>query len=262
MIGKINGYIFIIIIIIIIFIWFHYNINETFNNNFDLHIYDDFEIVIARYNENMNYIMEQPFKNLNVTCYNKGINHPLCNLSCNIFNIPNVGRCDHTFLYHIINNYDNLAPITIFLPASCMDKHKVNKTLKTLELALKTKNSVIIGIYLNDVAKELYNFQLDEYVNSNEENKAINPEVLLEKSPIRPYGKWYKHIFGDIKINIVDYYSILAISKQDILKYPRDYYINIISYIDKHSNPEAGHYIERSWAAIFHPIDPNCLYYE
>ena len=29
--------------------------------------------------------------------------------------------------------------------------------------------------------------------------------------------------------------------------------LNAVS-INNHSNPEVGHYIERSWAAIFHPF--------
>jgi hypothetical protein len=259
---EIYKYIFIIMILFIIIIWNYYSVNETFQDNLNLHIHDDFEIVVARYNENMSFILEEPFKNFNVICYNKGINFPICNLSCNIINIPNVGRCDHTFLYHIIKNYYNLAEVTIFLPASCMDSHKKNKTLHTIHLALKTKQSVIIGGYVEDVARDLYNFQLDSYACSNKENLSINPEVLLEKSAIRPYGRWFKHLFGDIKINIVDYFSILAVSKKDILKHSREYYIKIINFIDKHSNPEAGHYIERSWAAIFHPIDITSLYYE
>lgn len=254
-------YLFILIILIIIFLFFSFKTQETFVQENSLYIYDDFEIVVARYNENMNFIMQDPFKNFNVTCYNKGINHPICNLSCNIINIPNVGRCDHTYLYHIIANYYNLAEVTIFLPASCMDEHKISKTLRTIKLALETKKSVIIGDRLNNVAKDLYDFQLDNYICTNNENKLINPEIELEKCSIRPYGKWYNKNFGNLKITIINFFSIFAISKKDILQHPREYYINLINYINKHSNPEAGHYVERSWAAIFHPIDESCLYY-
>ena len=31
-------------------------------------------------------------------------------------------------------------------------------------------------------------------------------------------------------------------------------YLILIQTINKHSNPEAGHYIERSWGAIFNPL--------
>ena len=31
-------------------------------------------------------------------------------------------------------------------------------------------------------------------------------------------------------------------------------YEKLLSAVERHSNPEVGHYIERSWAAIFHPL--------
>ena len=36
----------------------------------------------------------------------------------NYEHLDNVGRCDHTYLYHIIKHYDNLSDINIFIPAS------------------------------------------------------------------------------------------------------------------------------------------------
>ena len=42
-------------------------------------------------------------------------------------NLPNIGREAHTYLYHIINNYDNLADINVFLPGSVDTTHKMFK---------------------------------------------------------------------------------------------------------------------------------------
>ena len=36
-------------------------------------------------------------------------------LSNNLIEIPNIGRCDYAFLYHIIKNYDNLADRNVFV---------------------------------------------------------------------------------------------------------------------------------------------------
>jgi hypothetical protein len=69
------------------------------------------EIVIARYNENLDWLKKiKKSKNLKITVYNKGkddINIPYIQL-------PNIGRESHTYLYHIMNNYDKLADQTIF----------------------------------------------------------------------------------------------------------------------------------------------------
>jgi hypothetical protein len=69
------------------------------------------EIVIARYNENLDWLKKiKKSKDIKITVYNKGkddINVPFIKL-------PNIGRESHTYLYHIINNYDNLADQTVF----------------------------------------------------------------------------------------------------------------------------------------------------
>jgi hypothetical protein len=67
------------------------------------------ELVIARYNEDLSWIDKLP-KTIKITIYNKGkhdIKYPFIEL-------PNIGRESHTYLYHIINNYDSLAEQTIF----------------------------------------------------------------------------------------------------------------------------------------------------
>jgi hypothetical protein len=69
------------------------------------------EIVVARYNENLDWLKKiKKSKDIKITVYNKGkddINIPFIQL-------PNIGRESHTYLYHIINNYNNLADQTIF----------------------------------------------------------------------------------------------------------------------------------------------------
>jgi len=67
------------------------------------------EIVIARYNENLDWIKELP-KNIKVTIYNKGIN----DIDYPFIPLENIGRESHTYLYHIIHNYNKLAEKTIF----------------------------------------------------------------------------------------------------------------------------------------------------
>lgn len=66
-------------------------------------------LVIARYNEDIDWV--SAYNDIAVV-YNKGEN----NISGikNIINVENIGREGHTYLYHIINNYENLSDRVIF----------------------------------------------------------------------------------------------------------------------------------------------------
>ena len=94
--------------------------NEMINN---------FQIVVSRFNENINWLSN--FKNITIV-YNKGNNDKHLN-DFNVINLPNFGRESHTFLYHIINNYDNLKEYTIFFQGSL----KFDKNIKHNQLSLE-----------------------------------------------------------------------------------------------------------------------------
>ena len=49
-------------------------------------------------------------------------------------------------------------------------------------------------------------------------------------------------------------FGIFSIDKRDIIQHPKTRYQHLIQSVNKHSNPEAGHYIERSWGALFYPL--------
>ena len=69
-------------------------------------------VIISRYNENLSWLLESPFNQFKYIVYNKGINNNFEKTNViQIINLPNVGKCDHTYLYHIVENYDNLSNI-------------------------------------------------------------------------------------------------------------------------------------------------------
>jgi hypothetical protein len=228
-----------------------YSSKETFERS-------DIEIVISRYNEPLDWIKEGPFNKYNVIVYNKGPNDNFERTSNTIKTVPleNVGREGHTYLYHIVNNYDNLAEITVFLPGSCNIQHKKDKATQILNNIEESKTAIFISTTTHENVKtDLYDFTLDEWVSSDESNKSINAEKTLDKSKIRPYGKWYESNFGDSVVNNVTYLGIYSVSKHDILQHPLEYYKNLMIQLETSSNPEVGHYMERSWAAVFHPMN-------
>ena len=214
------------------------------------------EIVIARYNESLSWLLEFPFNQFTYIVYNKGINQNFEKKNVSkIIDLPNVGRCDHTYLYHIVTNYDKLAPITVFFPGSINSMiNKKTKSIKILNNILRYNTAIFLGTYLPNVKQTFHNFTLDNWNCSDPTNSSLNPENKLCPSIIRPFGKWFQYHFGDI---IVKYYctqGILSIHKLDIIKHPISRFQNLLAGVERHSNPEVGHYIERAWAAIFHPL--------
>lgn len=221
------------------------------------------QLVIARYNEDLEFLQYQPFSDYkNVIIYNKGPTLPKWYPSyAKIVSLPNVGKCDHTYLYHIIDNYDNLAKITVFLPASCtMNAIKTNKTYRVLQYVEKTQNSAFIGQPVNDVGQDLYDFRIDWYVTANKENRQLNNGSAVKPCAIAPFGKWFYSNFGNTKTTLVDYTSIFAVAQDHILQHPKEYYENLIKYVDDDISPECGHFMERAWVTVFSPLPAECLY--
>jgi len=119
----------------------------------------------------------------------------------------------------------------------------------------KNQNAVFLSeLKHNDVKNELYEFQLDNYQSSYPENRAKNPESVLEKSQIYPLGKWFESTFGNRKIEYVSFMGIFSVAKEDIIQHPKSYYENLIVQLNT-SNPETGHYFERAWEAVFYPMN-------
>ena len=215
------------------------------------------EVVVARYNESLNWTTEYPFNQFNYTVYNKGINNNFVKTHVNkIITLPNVGRCDHTYLHHIVRNYDtkSLAKVTIFLPGSINMAHKKPIAIRMMNYILKTKRAAFFAKHSENIRNEFAGVTMDQYICGNIANRSVNPEVKCLPALIRPYGSWYDHHFGDRLVKSYAYYGILSVDKRDIMQYKKIWFMKFLYGLARHSNPEAGHFTERSWAAIFYPM--------
>ena len=214
------------------------------------------EIVVSRFNEPLDWLKQKPFNKHKITIYNKGDNDNFYKPpGTKIVNLKNVGRCDHTYLYHIIENYGNLENNTVFLPGSADMNYKIGKARKQVNEVERHDNTVFICTYHKESVDDgMYDFKMDNWQSSNAVNKNQNPEVKLKPAEIRPFGKWYKSKFKN-KTHYISYTGILGINKKHIQQHPKKYYEELIKELNTHSNPEAGHYFERSWYAIFYPMD-------
>lgn len=229
------------------------------------------EVVIARYNEpNIEILFSKIPKEYKITIYNKG---PKDNLvipdheasRINVIDLPNVGRCDHTYLHHIVKNYNSgLSDVTIFIVASALDDsmYKKSAKLKVVLDSVSRSYTSVFPVVKPVKLEKLYNFNLVNYTATNKANKDLNPQSTLQLCPIRPFGKWYEEVFKGFEVPElipVNVNAIFAVDKLHIKNRPLSLYKKLLSYVDSHSNPEAGHYMERSWTTLFHPYPNFCL---
>lgn len=220
------------------------------------------ELVIARYNEPLLWLLDPPFNRYPNTIYNKGTNETFIvneyNLS--VVSLNNVGRESESYLQHVIQRYDSLAKVTLFLPGSLdSNANKYRKAVYILSNLVSA--STFIGInHQPSIQIDLYNFTLDEWSSRTETNSQTNPESTLTPSKIRPYGKWYQNNFGNLVTHYAPYGGVFSVHHLDITQHPIERYKTLIKQLQVSSNPETGHYFERSWEAVFGPLGPNTKY--
>lgn len=215
------------------------------------------DIIISRYNEDLEWINEYPFNQFQYIVYNKGVNDDFCkNNIKQIINLSNIGKCDHTYLYHIVNNYDNLSDILLFFPGSLNISYKKEKSIKILNYIISNefKNAYFLGIETENVFNTFKDFKLDDWKTTDKKNLNLNSESKLQLCRVRPYGKWYRYFFGNIKAKWYTMFGIFSIDKRDVIQHNKIRYKILLNIVSRSSNPEAGHYIERSWGAIFYPM--------
>jgi len=218
------------------------------------------QIVVARHKEPLNWLNEFPFNNCSVIIYNKGGDNDFYK-SPNIIKeikLPNIGLEVHSFLYHIINNYDDLANITAFFQGSIDLPLKYSRAQSTIIECINRNTTVLSASILNeDIKTKLYDFNVTKYEMQHPSVEINYDNTNTHLCKIRPFGKWYEELFGNLKTTTICFNNIMAIKREHILRKPKEYYENLLTYVDEGLQPEAVHYFERAWEAIFHPLDLN-----
>lgn len=191
------------------------------------------DIIIARYNENVEWIKYFiDIENINIIIYNKG-NDNIDEL--NPKKIENVGREGHTYYYHIYNNYNILSDFTIFLQGNPFD-HSPNLIYN------------IYKILIDDNYNSNFNY-LSEYILSCNLNSCKYHANL----PIRSV---YEKIFNIFDKENFDFNfgagAQFIIKKENILKHPKEFYLNICNLLNYSINPIEGYVVERLHGLIFY----------
>lgn len=253
--NKLILYLFIIIIILIIIFIIYRISNNVFTPPNDSK--KSIEIIIARYNEDLKWTLEPPFNKYKYILYNKGDNEEYEKTNIiSTYNIKNEGKCDHTYLYHIYQNYNQLSDIIIFLPG-CLNENyfKTVKATLLLNLVDKYQEAFFLVDYKSKIGifSDLYYFKLDDYSSLSKANSEKNEGIRFRKSKIRPFGKWYQSNF-DYEIQNISLFGIFSFNKMDIYNHKQKDYFRYMSSLEGAVNDELSHYYERSWEAIVYPM--------
>jgi hypothetical protein len=246
------------------------------------------EIVVARYKENLDWLKKiKKSKDIKITVYNKGPD----DISINAIQLPNIGRESHTYLYHIINNYDNLADQTIFCQGD-----SIYHSPDFLDLINKYRTKFepvqpLTAWYTDTIDHELEippkpvveatkNLWIDgkarihvEYMDNN--FLPMYPYFYTDTMVIKLVEKFksvYK-IENPFKFNVerfrlknvdldylfpMSYAAIFSINKEPIRDNSVDFYNNIMSILIYDIRPgifdkpmDQGLFLERLWLTIF-----------
>jgi hypothetical protein len=227
------------------------------------------DLVISRYKEPVSWLGLYKNKGFHrIIVYNKSDSPFECpaienkHTKCEVIGIPNVGVCDHTYLYHIVENYDNLADVTVFAPGSAEMDHKAQLLEMTMKKVFETKDTVFnVYDFKMSVGEAMYNFTMPTYPTGHLDNRdnlgGESPQALAN---IRPFGAWYAANFPGGQATKATFFGIMAISREHIHKKPVSFYKGLIEQVNKEKFHEASHFMERAWNASMHPIPDSCYY--
>jgi hypothetical protein len=190
------------------------------------------KVLVARYQESVDWTNGLE----NVIIYNKGPGVP--NSKHPSITLPNIGREGHTYLYHIIENYDNLDDYTCFLQGFPFDHSPdIEKRLK-----LFMENPVPFAF----MSGRLYN----SYLCYDCSNPGDSEHATLIRA--------YYDIFGVHKTNQPFQFGAGAqfiVSRDSIRSRSKEFYKNILRIMSTDINPAEGCALERFWHMIFMHTD-------
>jgi hypothetical protein len=205
-----------------------------------------FEVVVARYNEDLNWLFKE-FPNDKVTIYNKGqdLNIKLPD-NYKIIKLPNIGRESHTYLYHIIHEYDNLNDKILFLQGNPYDQPQtIFQPLSVYKYRNPDSCTNITARCAKDNLKNLNN-----YLQKVNWSKTKWKDTALDQGTMTEYLE--RHLHKDLhqkELNII-YNSQFAVKKGIIHNRNKKHYNNLLSTVAT-PEPIAGHYLERLWDVVF-----------
>jgi hypothetical protein len=208
-----------------------------------------FEIVAARYKEDVSWLKE--YSTL-TTLYNKGPDDlPPSMEFKSVIQLPNIGREAHTYLYHIVHNYDSLAETTFFTQGHIQDHIGPITIPSLLEDHCRTSTEEIT-VFNKHGLKQFSDWDQIRHVKKwlEEYNSGTLKHARLSPSE---FWKWMFDVPWHPEVVMFSWGALLVVKRDVIRRRERAFYKHLLAYFEGigHFNPEEGHYMERFWLYVF-----------
>ena len=198
-----------------------------------------------------------------------------------IDDLSNTGRCDHTYLYHIVQRWKSLADVTVFIKDTTMAHVHLGSGSRLLSFARRQPSPSLhfwcarpmwgtacwyeVSRYRSEACKTPLEAQArgEEYMST----RCYDSDARFIRASIRPVGNWLAHhrigraeqTWQNCSASFHEHRpeipfcpgGIFAASRSAILTSPRTTYERLLAALSIADNMEEGHYVERAWLSLF-----------
>ena len=186
------------------------------------------ELVVSHYDEDLSWLnfIKLNFPDVKITVYSKS-GKP------GAISLENVGRESHTYLTHIIRNYDNLCDHTVFVQGNPFEHCDINHIVKLLS-------------FTGDIFPVFR-------ISPDGREKFVDIE---SKYPVKDsngnMGDWWRIVFGKPIQNVYAVWNAqFTVAKHLIRSNSLEFYENAVLTVNHDRTPEEAHFFERAWGSLF-----------
>jgi hypothetical protein len=206
----------------------------------------ELELVVARCHEPVLWLRRVP-EAFSVRLYNKGEALPPGRVTA--APLPNTGREAHTYLTHLVENYDRLAEVTVFAQGHPFDH-------------ASDFHAVLRGIAAGRRPEE--GFEWLGFIVDTDDPRGRRLFVNWSKNPEHeelPLDETFRALFGEEPPPLFHFHvgAQFAVSRGRVRGRPRAFYERALALSAGH--PLAAHCFERMWDRVFdvRGVDPASL---
>lgn len=202
------------------------------------------EIVVAHYNEDLKWL--KPYEKKAIVYHKGGNDFP--KIECKEWiKLPNIWRESHTYLYYIVNNYNNLPEYILFFQWWIKDHAESWDVYESVEEYLNE-----VEKYWFSCANPFFLVRKDPQINFTWKFAEMLESWSLKKSPYT-FARFYKELLGKSQKYLTPCFwaANFAVSRDVVKERPLSFYKKALELLPEHPNPEEWHFYERLRFSIF-----------
>ena len=200
------------------------------------------ELVVARFGEDLHWL--QSLRGWKITVYNKGepVAPDFLPGGCAQIALENWGREAGTYLHHIVERYDRLAPLTAFVQGWPFDHNP--EAVTELNLGLFGRPFSFFSIHAHGGGLREYGSVIECQRDGSPQHGGLAIPQMADRHGIARAGDGWSFSPG----------AQFVVSREAIRSHPREFYSSLL---EEGRDPSFGYILERLWLSIFEsgPVD-------